>query len=115
MMIKNDADIGAELQTYKRFSRTKLQCTGCGYKGTMGLLHAIKSPGLLAGERILYAVIALYFLFSYFAKNETVAYTLRMVIPAVVFVIFIFVEQKLKTYTYACPNCKAPQSVRGSQ
>lgn len=114
-MMKADAKISAELRNYKRFSRTKLECPACGYKGIMGLLHAKKSPGLLTGERIVYAVFALYFLYSYFAKNETVAYTIRMVIPAAVFVIFIFVEQKLKTYTYTCPDCKASRGVRGSR
>lgn len=114
-MIKADAEISAELQSHKRISRTRLECPGCGYKGNMGLLEAKKAPMLLLGERIVYVCIALFFFISYFAHNETVAYTIRMVIPAVVFVIFIFVEQKLKTYTYSCPNCKASKTVRGSK
>ncbi len=114
-MIKADAEISAELQSHERISRTRLECTGCGYKGRMGLLEAKKAPMLLLAEKIIYAGIALFFFISYFAQNETVAYTIRMVIPAVAFVIFIFVEQKLKTYTYSCPNCKALKTVRGSK
>ncbi len=114
-MIKTDAEVSAELQSHKRLSRTRLECPGCGYKGIMGLLHAKKTPMILLGEKVVYVCIAAFFFLSYFAQNETLAYTIRMVIPAVVFVIFIFVEQKLKTYTYSCPNCNAPKVLRGSQ
>lgn len=113
--MKNDAEIQEELQSHGRISRGRLACQACGYKGIMGLLHAGKAPMLVLSERIIYVGIALFFFASYFAENETVAYTIRMVVPAVVFVIFIYIEQKLKTYTYSCPNCSASVVLRGSR
>ena len=113
--MKNDQEIQNELQSHERISRASLACQACGYHGIMGMLHAKKAPMLLVGERILYAGIALFFFASYFAENETVAYTIRMVIPALVFVIFIYTEQKLKTHTYACPNCSATIITRGAR
>ena len=114
-MMKNDAEMQGKLQSHERVSRTRLECAGCGYKGAMGLLGARKAPMLLLSERIIYSGIALFFFASYFAENETVAYTIRMVVPAVVFVIFIYTEQKLKTYTYSCPNCSAKITTRGAR
>ena len=112
--MKNDAEIQEELQSHERISRGRLACQ-CGYKGIMGLLHARKAPMLVLSERVIYVGIALFFFASYFAENQALAFTIRMVIPAVVFVIFIYIEQKLKTYTYSCPNCKAMIVARGGR
>lgn len=113
--MKNDAEIQDELQSHERVSRSSLACQACSYKGVMGLLHAKKAPMLVLSERIIYAGIALFFFASYFAENQALAFTMRMVIPAVVFVIFIYTEQKLKTYTYSCPNCSAKIITRGAR
>lgn len=113
--VSTDVEIQVELQKHRRFSRSKIKCLACAYRGVMGLLNAKKSPALLVSEKIVYAGLISFFLLSYFAKNETLAYTLRMVLPAFVFVIFICVEQKLKTHTYSCPNCKASNVLQGSK
>lgn len=81
----------------------------------MGLAGTKKSQMLVLSERIFYAGIALFFFASYFSENQALAFTIRMVIPALVFVIFIFIEQKLKTHAYSCPNCGAMISARGSK
>jgi len=81
----------------------------------MGLTGTTKAAALVLSERILYVCIALFFFASYFAENQALAFTIRMVIPALVFVIFIYIEQKLKTHAYSCPNCGAMISARGSR
>lgn len=112
--MKSDQEIQEELQARERVSRSSLECE-CGYKGRMGLLGTKKTPGLVLAERIIYSSIALFFFASYFAENQALAFTIRMVIPALVFVLFIYTEQKLKTHTYACPNCSAAIISRGAK
>ena len=81
----------------------------------MGLAGTKKSQMLVLSERVFYAGIALFFFASYFAEDQALAFTIRMVIPALVFVIFIYIEQKLKMHVYSCPNCGAMTSLRGSK
>ncbi len=115
MMNKSTEEMQAALQRHERISRQDLECSGCGYKGRMGLSGTKKASALVLSERVIYSAIALFFFASYFAENQALAFTIRMVIPALVFVIFIYTEQKLKTYTYSCPNCSAAISSRGSK
>ncbi len=115
MMNRNAEAIQSELQGHQRISRQNIKCSGCGYEGRMGLTGTKKAQALVISERVLYSAIALFFFASYFAENQALAFTIRMVIPALVFVIFIYIEQKLKTYSYSCPNCSALTSLRGSR
>ena len=113
-MMKSDAEMQEELQSHERVSRGSLECA-CGYKGRMGLLGTKKAPKLVFSERLIYSSIALFFFASYFAENQALAFTIRMVIPALAFAIFIYTEQKLKTHTYSCPNCSAAISSVGAR
>ncbi len=113
-MMKSDAEMQKALQGHERVSRGSLECA-CGYNGRMGLLGTKKAPVLVLSERVVYSGIALFFFASYLAENQALAFTIRMVIPALVFVIFIYTEQRLKTHTYSCPNCGAATSVRGAR
>jgi hypothetical protein len=113
-MTRNAEEIQAELQGGDRMSRADLECGSCGYRGRMILAGAKKTPALVLSERIIYASIALLFFASYFAENQPLAFTIRMVVPALMFVIFIYIEYRLKNYTYVCPNCKAQKETRGS-